>query len=372
MPGFTRAREGNALNAMSGPTLTPSEFAMVTGMTRDRLRTWERRYGWPRPERAGGGPRRYRTEDVATVVAVRRLHETGMPLGRAIGEQAAAHDSPLPEGTWREILDALPLPVVILSGPMPLRVEHVNAVLRERPGGPRAGETLEARAPWFDGEPAAQLRGAFITANRATRARHPDWTAGLRRMTTSLTVRVPQSPQSRPLVTLVGTSDGLERRLLRERAHHRRERARLQADAASISAWIATARDIAALAARPGLRTLRAGLQAVRQRTGAADVAAFVPDGSALRLFTCLRGRFRAVSGLTGHTLTPTAWLAPPAAAAVGAPPGHGLAVGATVDGAPQPLFVALATPRPLALSAPEGDLLGLCVEQLARAVVTP
>ena len=356
---------------MSGPLLTPSEFAMVTGMTRDRLRTWERRYGWPQPERAGGGARRYRTEDVATVVAVRRLHETGMPLSRAIDEQAVAHAAPVPPGMWRQILDALPLPVVVLSGPVPLRIEHVNVVLRERRDGPSAGQTLEARAPWFAGEPADRLRAAFAAGEQAIRVDHPDWTGGLARTATSLAVRVPQASRSLPLITLVGTSDGFERRLVGERVHHRRERARLQADAADIAAWTATARDVARATAQPSLRALRAGLQALRQRTDAGDVAAFVSDGTTFRMFTCLRGRFQPQTGLAGEAVAQTAWLEPHVAATVGAPTGHGLTIAATTEGTPHPLAVALATTEPLTLAAPEWDLLDLCVEQLARAAVT-
>lgn len=364
------SRAGNAASGVSGPMLTPSEFAMVTGMTRDRLRTWERRYGWPQPERAGGGPRRYRTEDVATVVAVRRLHETGMPLGLAIDEQAAAADTPVGAGTWRQIVDALPLPVVVLSGPVPLRIEHVNVMLRERAGGPAAGETLEARAPWFSGAPATRLRAAFAGGEQAARVEHPDWTGGLARMSTSLAVRVPQASRSLPLLTLLGTSDGLERRLVGERAHHRRERARLQADAADVGAWTATARDVARATAQPGLRGLRAGLQALRRRTGAGDVAAYLSDGSTFRMYTCLRGRFHPVSGLSAGALAQSAWLDPRAAARLGAPAGYGLTISSAAEGAPRPLAVALAAPEPIGLATAERDLLDLCVEQLARAIV--
>jgi MerR family transcriptional regulator, light-induced transcriptional regulator len=44
----------------------------LTGVSRERLRTWERRYGFPQPQRTGSGPRRYAVEDIQRVVAVRR------------------------------------------------------------------------------------------------------------------------------------------------------------------------------------------------------------------------------------------------------------------------------------------------------------
>src|ERR671931_195801 len=42
-----------------GQTLSATRFAQLTGMSRERLRTWERRYGFPEPRRGGPGARRY-------------------------------------------------------------------------------------------------------------------------------------------------------------------------------------------------------------------------------------------------------------------------------------------------------------------------
>jgi hypothetical protein len=50
-------------------TVTATRFAALTGVSRERLRTWERRYGFPEPHRTDAGPRRYAVEDVQRVVA---------------------------------------------------------------------------------------------------------------------------------------------------------------------------------------------------------------------------------------------------------------------------------------------------------------
>lgn len=357
---------------MPGPTLSPTEFATVTGMTRDRLRTWERRYGWPRPDRAAGGARRYRTEDAARVVAVRRLQELGMPLDRAISEQTDGGTPSLGASTWRSIVDELPLPLVVLSGPVPLCIEFVNAMLRERPDGPRAGDLLEDLAPWFSGEDAEGLRRLFAADARVAWCAHPDWTAAMSRTAHSLAVRVPQGPRSQPLVTLVGTDAGLERRLPAERAHHRRERARLQEESADVQAWCAVAREVGEFAVEPGLRAVRAGLHALRRRTHASDAALYVVHGDEMRLLTSLRGRFASPpDGASADVLRDT-WLDPEAAAEVGAPRDHGLVLTATAMPGGGSAVIALASQEPLSMRAVECDLFDVCAQQLARAVVVP
>src|SRR3954454_2570347 len=63
-----------------GQTVSATRFAQLTGVSRERLRTWERRYGFPAPLRVGQGPRRYAVDDVARVVAVRQAAGAGVPL----------------------------------------------------------------------------------------------------------------------------------------------------------------------------------------------------------------------------------------------------------------------------------------------------
>lgn len=49
------------------------ELADVMGVSIPTIRSWEKRYGWPCPERTGGSHRRYRRSDLAAYRAVARL-----------------------------------------------------------------------------------------------------------------------------------------------------------------------------------------------------------------------------------------------------------------------------------------------------------
>jgi len=66
-----------------------------TGITKDTLRIWERRYGFPLPERNEKGERLYPDEQVARLVTIRKLIDHGMrpgkvvPLGEAELQQLA-------------------------------------------------------------------------------------------------------------------------------------------------------------------------------------------------------------------------------------------------------------------------------------------
>jgi PAS domain-containing protein len=126
-----------------GQTVSATRFAALTGVSRERLRTWERRYGFPEPHRTDAGPRRYALEDVQRVVAVRRAAEAGVPIPRAIErtryDEAPAH---LASHIFAALVEHAPVPVAALSGPAPLRVEFVNGALRSLSGAPRSGEEL--------------------------------------------------------------------------------------------------------------------------------------------------------------------------------------------------------------------------------------
>lgn len=61
-----------------------------TGLSKDTLRVWERRYGFPRPERDASGDRLYPEAQVAQLRVVRRLMDRGMRPGRLLKLDAAA------------------------------------------------------------------------------------------------------------------------------------------------------------------------------------------------------------------------------------------------------------------------------------------
>ena len=54
-------------------TLSIAAAERDTGLTKDTLRVWERRYGFPRPDRDGGGERAYPLEQVEKLRVVKRL-----------------------------------------------------------------------------------------------------------------------------------------------------------------------------------------------------------------------------------------------------------------------------------------------------------
>ncbi|GAA6754608.1 HTH-type transcriptional repressor CarH [Thermus thalpophilus] len=63
---------------------TIAEVEAITGLSAHVLRQWERRYGFPRPERTPGGHRLYREEEVEALKRIRRLLEEGATPQAAI------------------------------------------------------------------------------------------------------------------------------------------------------------------------------------------------------------------------------------------------------------------------------------------------
>ena len=101
------------------PALHPiSLVERDTGIPKDTLRIWERRYGFPVPERNEKGERLYPDEQVARLVTIRKLLDHGMrpskvvPLGEAQLQQLAGQylgrqaDRPIPQDL-RHLLDAV-------------------------------------------------------------------------------------------------------------------------------------------------------------------------------------------------------------------------------------------------------------------------
>ena len=80
---------------MSGPQegLSIGELARRTGVPAATLRSWEDRYGFPRPQRLSGGHRRYAETDSALIEEILRLRASGMSLQAAIGQAASAAGS---------------------------------------------------------------------------------------------------------------------------------------------------------------------------------------------------------------------------------------------------------------------------------------
>jgi hypothetical protein len=77
----------------------------LTGLSRDRLRAWERRYEVVRPVRQANGYRAYTADQVALLRAYGRLIAAGGRIGDLVGRPATE----VIERAWRELPDGTPL-----------------------------------------------------------------------------------------------------------------------------------------------------------------------------------------------------------------------------------------------------------------------
>lgn len=67
------------------PTYSIAAVERDTGLSKDTLRVWERRYGFPQPGRDGAGDRVYPAEQVERLRTIRRLIDAGHRPGRIVG-----------------------------------------------------------------------------------------------------------------------------------------------------------------------------------------------------------------------------------------------------------------------------------------------
>jgi methanogenic corrinoid protein MtbC1 len=70
--------------AKDGPLLAIGAVERDTGLSKDILRMWERRYGFPRPERDANGERAYSLSQVEKLQLIKRLMERGHRPGKII------------------------------------------------------------------------------------------------------------------------------------------------------------------------------------------------------------------------------------------------------------------------------------------------
>ena len=86
--------------------LSIAALALETGIAKDTLRMWERRYGFPQPVRSPRGERRYPAQQVTRLRQMRRLLDQGMRPGQVLTlsgdelEQAAARQLVHADAEW--------------------------------------------------------------------------------------------------------------------------------------------------------------------------------------------------------------------------------------------------------------------------------
>jgi hypothetical protein len=335
-----------------GQTVSATRFAALTGVSRERLRTWERRHGFPQPQRVGSGPRRYALEDVQRVVAVRRAAEAGVPLPHAI-DRARYDDAPahLAAATFAALVEHAPVPVAALSGPAPLRVEFVNGALRAMTGAPRPGEELTTALPAFYDSPSVlTLQQMFATAADPAEAEHPAWDGDSRQTARSAVFRLPSEPGARPLVAMIGLEGEGESVARHTMAELRRELETLRRRDERHTRWL----DAIALMSEefrrePGRAAIGNGLDVVIRQTRAVDGAVAFYISGQLVMPSSRRGLLEARPvTVSAHPeiarcmrdADPT-WLDRAASAALGVPADlHASAMPVVVAGEPLGLLV--------------------------------
>ncbi|MBX3643443.1 MAG: MerR family transcriptional regulator [Rubrivivax sp.] len=103
-----------------------------TGLSKDTLRVWERRYGFPSPARDAVGERLYGRGDLTKLRVLKRLLDAGHRPGRVVGlplDRLLELSAPLTAETRR---DAPSADEVDLAALLAMLGEHRTAALRDR------------------------------------------------------------------------------------------------------------------------------------------------------------------------------------------------------------------------------------------------
>jgi hypothetical protein len=313
-----------------GTLVSATRFATMTGVSRERLRTWERRYGFPRPRRVARGPRRYELSDAARVVAVRRAAEQGVPLRDAIADSPAMAPAGVSATTLQAIPERLPAPILLVSGPAPVRIEYVNPALAERIGSVVPGTELFEVAPWLAGsECESAFAALFAGGARSFECVHPAWSAVAAETARSLMYLLPVEPGRSPLVAMVELDAPDDRDVRSELSAVKTDRDRLRTTVDARDRWVLATAELAALFQREtGPALLQATAETIVHRLPPIDAGVAVYMGGELALGSSTRGLLgpRMVT-VTAHADIAAvlrdgapAWLEPSTAAAFGAP----------------------------------------------------
>lgn len=111
----TMSSDGYGERSDRGVALGISAVERETGLSKDVLRMWERRYAFPKPARDENGEREYRAGDIARLRAIKRLMDLGMRPGKLVSAtldelnalaevRAAPRGDPLTPSIERDIL----------------------------------------------------------------------------------------------------------------------------------------------------------------------------------------------------------------------------------------------------------------------------
>jgi DNA-binding transcriptional MerR regulator/methylmalonyl-CoA mutase cobalamin-binding subunit len=102
----------------AAPSASIATVERDTGLSKDTLRVWERRYGFPKPSRDSNGERVYPADQLEKLRVIRRLMDSGLRPGAVVAEPLQALNArvkalparaPLAEGESSAAIEALRL-----------------------------------------------------------------------------------------------------------------------------------------------------------------------------------------------------------------------------------------------------------------------
>lgn len=305
------------------PSVTAQEMARLTGVGRERLRTWERRHGFPIPTQSEHGNRQYRADDVARVIAVRQLAQEGVPLAQAVSavcNGTVEDDSSLE--SLGPALDRASAPAVALGGPLPLRVLWANRQAREASGDLVVGATIGPDHPWFGRTAIEAIERLMADARDEAAVIDHGAPEGAPRVQ-SLAWRASTLRSGHPVVVVMGLPDDAVFRptgTVDAGALH-----------AEVGRWVdGVSRARQVLSTHTGLAGAQRSLRTLRESLDAIDAFLVFPDGGQLRCATSVRRIIaaRVVAGgdcaafLQGTSAGEVVWLPPAEGRAMGVPAG--------------------------------------------------
>lgn len=266
-------------------TISAAEMVRLTGVGRERLRTWERRHDFPQPVRCRNNVRRYPAEDVRHVISVSRAVDQGVPLNEAI-EQTLSHrhdDASL--GSLGAALDHAPTPAIAISGPEPLTVVWTNGATTAAPEAPEVGSNLVDDMAAFGPSARAAIQRLLIgEGSDVSVVTHTDWIGTFPAERRSVAWRVPPEMSMEAVVVLVQLPEGTQARPAAGGAHG-------SSAVEQTAVWGAAAREARkALQQEPGLGSAQRALSELVKGTGGADAFLATFHGGQMRTATSVRG----------------------------------------------------------------------------------
>ncbi len=111
-------------------SLTSREFVALTGVSAERVRTWQRRFGFPATTPDRRGRRGFFATDVPRVLAVKQLVAAGAPVAEAVRDVQAGRSLQVDLDVLESSFGSLDTPVVAVAGPSPMAVVWANDAAR--------------------------------------------------------------------------------------------------------------------------------------------------------------------------------------------------------------------------------------------------